>query len=174
VINATAAYAAARHLGIPPEEIAEGLGECRPEWGRMETRATAHGAFLLEDVYNASPASYRAALDVMTARTAARKYVVAGDMLDLGDHAEDAHRELGRALGEAGLEGLYVLGDWRKVVAEAAWENGLQRQRIRWGLDHEGIVKDLERTLHPGDVVLVKGSRDMRMEKISRALAPAT
>ena len=103
VVNALAAAGAGRALGLALDQIAAGLEAARPAKGRCVWRRSG-GITILDDTYNANPSSVRAALDTLAAGAgAARRVVVLGDMLELGEGAEAAHREAGRAVAAAGV-----------------------------------------------------------------------
>jgi UDP-N-acetylmuramoyl-tripeptide--D-alanyl-D-alanine ligase len=168
VINALAAAAAGIALGIPLPEIARGLASGRPVKGRCVWRS-AGDVHILDDTYNASPVSVRAALDTVTARRrGGRLVVVLGDMLELGTMTEEAHREVGRAVAAAGVDELVALGRHAQQAVEAAREAGMAE--AQWMRTFEDTVAHLLKRVVPGDVVLVKGSRGMRMERVVDAL----
>jgi UDP-N-acetylmuramoyl-tripeptide--D-alanyl-D-alanine ligase len=161
--NALAAAGAAAAIGVPAEAVAEGLGRAEPPHDRLEIRRVGD-ITLLDDVYNASPASAAAALDVLGQLAApGRALILFGDMLELGVESEPGHRAVGRAVARSPARALATVGE-----AAAAWlrpEAGLPgpacaspEEAADWAL---GEVR-------PGDTVLVKGSRGMQME---RALA---
>jgi UDP-N-acetylmuramoyl-tripeptide--D-alanyl-D-alanine ligase len=157
-------------LGWPLEEIARGLSEARPAAGRCVWR-DAGGVSILDDTYNANPVSVRAALETVAARRAAssgRLIVVLGDMLELGAIAEEAHQEMGRSVVAAGADEFVGVGRFARLAVETARGAGLA------GAHHattfEDTVAHLLKGVAPGDVVLVKGSRGMRMERVVDAL----
>lgn len=164
VQNALAAAAIGHALGLPPEEIAAGLGDARPAKGRCVWRQ-AGAVRVLDDTYNASPASLRAALATLEAgRRGGRLVVTLGDMLELGDIAVEAHREAGRAIAAAGVAELIGMGRLAREAVDAAREAGLVESRHTMTL--EDTVAHLLKRLAPGDALLVKGSRGMRMERV--------
>lgn len=168
VSNALAAAAAAVALDVPLGEVARGLGGARPVKGRCVWRE-AGGVWLLDDTYNAGPASLRAALDTALARPRPGRLVVAlGDMLELGALADEAHREAGRQVAAAGAAVLVGLGPRTALAVEAAREAGLTE--AEHAATFEDVVASLLKRLAPGDVALVKGSRGMRMERVVDAL----
>ena len=168
VTNALAAAGAAVALGFSLAEIAAGLADARPVKGRCVWR-TAGEIRLLDDTYNANPASVRAALDTVVAhRGGSRVIAVLGDMLELGAIADEAHREVGRHAAGAGVDALVGMGRHARALVEAARAAGVaQAQHTE---TFEDTVAFLMKELVPGDLVLVKGSRGMRMERIVDAL----
>ena len=167
-MNALAAAAVGAALGFTLEEIARGLAAARPIGGRGVWREVG-GVRILDDTYNANPVSVRAALETVTAgRNAGRLVAVLGDMLELGGIAEEAHREIGRAVVAAGADELVGVGRLALLAVEAAREAGLAE--ARHATTFEDTVAHLLKRLVPGDTVLVKGSRGMRLERVVDAL----
>jgi len=168
VTNALAAAGAGLALGLGLEAIVGGLAAARPAKGRCVWRA-AGDVRILDDTYNANPASVRAALaTVATHREGARLVVVLGDMLELGPGAEAAHREIGRAAAETGAAVLVGMGRHAAALVEAGRAAGVADAHHTETF--EDTVAFLLKALVPGDLVLVKGSRGMRMERIVDAL----
>jgi len=167
VYNALAAIAVARHLGLSWEEIAAGLENPQAHL-RLVPLPAVGGATLLDDTYNASPYSCRAALDLL-AELSGRKVAVLGDMYELGTFEEEGHRRVGR-WAAAVVEELHTLGPRARWIAEEAVASGMPAERVHPATTHEEVIQALRGRLRPGDVVLVKGSRAMEMERIVEAL----
>src|SRR5438876_884739 len=168
VMNALAAAAVGAALGFTLDEIARGLAGVRPVAGRCVWRE-AGGVRILDDTYNANPVSVRAALDAVAARRGAGRLVaVLGDMLELGGIADEAHRDIGRAAVAAGSDASAGVGRLALFAVEAAREAGLAE--ARHATTFEDTVAILLKRLVPGDTVLVKGSRGMRLERVVDAL----
>jgi UDP-N-acetylmuramoyl-tripeptide--D-alanyl-D-alanine ligase len=170
VTNALAASAVAYAAGMPAEAIRQGLDRVQAPTMRMEVRRLASGAMVLNDCYNANPASMEAALQTVGATTARRRLAVLGEMRELGAHAEAAHRDLGRALASAGLDAVFLLGPAMRLVEREARSAGMPADRIVWAADHEALAGHLAGTLHEGDLVLLKGSRGAALEKVLERL----
>lgn len=172
VANALAAAAAACVLNVPLETIVHGLEAFRPGKGRMETQLLENDLLLIEDSYNANPVSMRAALVALdeTGRdTGGRRVAVLGDMLELGENSAELHHEIG-VLAARCCDLLVVLGAQAQAVAEGARSGGLGADQVLLPGDHEAAALRLGTWLRAGDRVLVKGSRGMRMERVSAAL----
>ena len=168
VLNALAAAAVGVALGVPLEAIARGLAEAQPVAGRCVWRAAGQ-VRILDDTYNANPVSLRAALETVAAgRGAGRLVVVLGDMLELGAITEEAHRDAGRAAVAAGADELVGVGRSALWAVEAARAAGLAQ--AHHATTFEDTVAHLLKRLVPGDTVLVKGSRGMRLERVVDAL----
>lgn len=173
VHNALAAAAAASALGIEGDLIAQGLEAFRPLRGRMERVELPEGVLLLEDSYNANPLSVTAALTTLDeSAPAGRRVAVLGDMLELGDTSAGLHRQIGLTASRR-ADYLVLLGEMAEEVASGAFHGGMAAQRVRIVASHEEATSVLHQLLQPGDRVLVKGSRGMRMEKVADALRSA-
>ena len=163
VMNALAAVSAAWALGVPAEAISAGLQNYQGIYGRLQHKSGRNGALLIDDSYNANPDSMRAAIMVLAA-LAGTRLLVLGDMGELGDDAAAAHAEIGAFAKQAGIEGLYTLGELSRQAA-AAFGNG-----ARHFDDRDALQTDLLPRLGPGVTVLVKGSRFMQMERVVEVL----
>jgi UDP-N-acetylmuramoyl-tripeptide--D-alanyl-D-alanine ligase len=169
VTNALAAAATGLAVGLSLADVATGLERARPAKGRCVWREVA-GVRILDDSYNANPAAMRAAFDTVAAHLGqSRLVVVLGDMLELGSHAEAAHAELGREVAARGAAEFVGLGPHMKLAVEAAREAGLAE--AQHATTFEDTVAHALKRVARGDVVLIKGSRGMRMERVVDALA---
>ncbi|MDP2783384.1 MAG: UDP-N-acetylmuramoyl-tripeptide--D-alanyl-D-alanine ligase [Sulfurimicrobium sp.] len=162
VRNALAATAAATALGIGTATIAAGLQQFGGVKGRLQRKPGLHGATLIDDSYNANPASVKAAIAVL-ASMPGKKILVLGDMGELGPDACAMHRELGAAAKQAGVDILFAHGDLCREAAAEFGENAWFFERI------EELLADLENLLAPDVTVLVKGSRFMQMERVVKS-----
>ena len=176
VANALAAAAAATAAGARLEHVVAGLGAVRPVPGRLQFKMAASGAWLIDDSYNANPSSVRAGIGVL-AELDGRKWLVLGDMAELGDFSETAHREIGTFAREHGVERLFTTG---ALAALAAQTFGPGAQSFT---DTPALASALASTLASastrasastgpaGDVrILIKGSRVNRLERVVEAL----
>lgn len=163
VANALAAAAAAGAAGAAPSEIAAGLAAVRPVRGRLELKAGLRHARLIDDTYNANPASLEAGLAVLAAYPG-RRWLVLGDMGELGPDAPAYHERVGRSARRCGIERLYAAGVLSKFAAAAFGDGG------RHFADRDALVTALREDLGPDTTVLVKGSRAMQMERVVAAL----
>ncbi len=170
VMNALAAAAAALALGAGLEDVASGLAEAEGGEMRMEMVRLGAGIRLLNDAYNASPLSMRAALDTLAALEAERKVAVLGDMLELGKFSAEAHREAGRRAAAAGVELLITVGKQARETAAGAVEAGLDQERVLGCETAEEAAEECAARVRPNDLVLLKGSRGVRLERVAEAL----
>lgn len=150
--------------GIAPAEIAEALSSARLTGGRMETKAV-NGIHFIDDSYNANPDSMKAGLTAIAAlQITGRKIAVLGRMGELGVHAVEGHREVGRHAAAMTLDAVFTIGEEAALISDAAKAAGLSETRNF--TSHEACSAHLKTILQPGDAVLLKGSRSAGMEKV--------
>ncbi|MCW8906816.1 MAG: UDP-N-acetylmuramoyl-tripeptide--D-alanyl-D-alanine ligase [Sedimenticola sp.] len=162
-MNALGAIAVAQEAGASLSEIESGLARIAPVRGRLQPLAGRGGVMLLDDSYNANPDSVSAAIRVLAAAPG-RRFLLLGELGELGEGTLDFYRELGVEAREAGIQHLYAVGG----AAEAARTFGEGGAGFE---SQEQLLDQLQQVLQPGDRVLVKGSRFAAMERIVNALA---
>lgn len=166
VVNALAVIALAERWGIAADRIAEGLRTIRLTGMRIEMIKANSGLTILNDAYNASPTSMRAAIQLLHELTGyGRKFVVLGDMLELGPRAAEYHREIGEMIDPGEISHIYVFGPLASHIAEGARKR-FAPDRVSVFDDKPRLIGALTAETAPGDVVLVKGSRGMRLEQV--------
>ena len=166
ITNALAAAAVGIQLGLSYDKIKAGLQSFTPVSGRMNILHLPNQVHIIDDTYNANPASMEVALTTLQKmRTGSRGVFVAGDMLELGDQASPLHIRIGTQAAQTGISRLYARGEYADKVASGAIEAGMAAADMITG-SHAEIIADLTEWLRPGDWVLVKGSRGMAMEKV--------
>lgn len=171
VNNALAAVAVGLQAGVPLEQAVQALGEFRPPRMRLEVVRAPGDVLVLNDAYNASPLSVEAALEAARAlRTGRRLVAVLGEMRELGELEVPAHREVGRRCAVEGVDLLVAVGQASRELAHAAVQAGLARDRVVWVPDAQAAALELSGRLRAGDVVLVKGSRAVGLERVVEAL----
>lgn len=171
VPNATGAATAAMAAGATLDHVVQGLAAYRPPKGRMAPSPIAPGATVIDDSYNANPASMRASLEALASLAGERGGIaVLGDMGELGDTGTAAHRDAGRWAAELGLRGLVALGDHAGRMVEAARAAGMDESRTHVAGSPEAASRWVRQRLREGDWVLVKGSRAMKLERVVQAL----
>jgi UDP-N-acetylmuramoyl-tripeptide--D-alanyl-D-alanine ligase len=166
-LNALGAIAAATAAGANLDAVARGLAEFRPIAGRLQAKAGRNGVTLIDDSYNANPDSVRAAIAVLVHATGP-KWLVLGDMGEVGQQGAAFHREIGECARAAGVDRLLTLGELTPHAVDAFGPGAEHFVRS------EDLVAAIESDLAPDVTVLVKGSRFMRMERIVAALGGAT
>lgn len=175
LLGAHSAYAAlfalavARELGIRLEEAAERLAALEPLEGRLRPLEGRRGVTILDDSYSATPASAAAALEVLGAFPARRRVAVLGEMLQLGEHTAEAHRELGLRAAAA-VEALVTVGELGRLLGQEAARAGLPAEHVHVTYSPADALAALEAYLAPGTVVLVKGSMENRLEVVVEGL----
>lgn len=168
--NALCAAAAACAMGADLEDIRQGLEKFTPVNMRSAIENVG-GIYILNDTYNANPASMVAAVDMLKSlKEGKQKFVVQGDMLELGENAATAHRDLGIYIAGVGIDGLISVGEFAEYVAEGATGAGMSGDRVIVCRDNVQTLEKIKEWLHKGDLLLVKGSRGMKMERIIEGL----
>jgi UDP-N-acetylmuramoyl-tripeptide--D-alanyl-D-alanine ligase len=170
VINALAAIGIAQQFGVTPANIAVGLHSLQMTSMRIEKLSSASGLIVLNDAYNASPASMRAALQLVEQLTGYnRKIVVLGDMLELGAEEDEFHRSIGRELSAEKIDYIFTFGRLAHHIAEEALQS-FGTSRVYAFDDKQKLIDTLSELAKPDDLVLVKGSRGMRLEQVVQSL----
>jgi len=162
-LNALAATAAALALDIDLDVVAAALADVQSLAGRLESRSMPGGWTLIDDSYNANPGSLYAALQVLATRPRPR-WLVLGNMAELGRDSAKLHREIGHNVRDLGVERLFVIGDHARDVADA-FGSGAEVFT-----DHDALADRLLDSLEPGLTCLVKGSRSAHMEQVIERL----
>jgi UDP-N-acetylmuramoyl-tripeptide--D-alanyl-D-alanine ligase len=178
VYNALAAAAVASYFGASPEQIASRLATSEPSKMRGELIRLANGVTVIDDSYNSNPQallqSVRAMLEVSASRAPVRRVVAAGEMLELGDHGPDLHRKCGREIAALGIDVLIgVRGLASELIAGAVECPGNALRLTSFCETPEEAAEILVAGAVPGDVILVKGSRGVRMEIVVEKLKAA-
>lgn len=170
VQNALAAISTALTLNFDDETIEKGLLSYSGDRMRMNIIET-DGVKVINDAYNAAPASVSSALKVLSEIGAnKRKWAVLGDMLELGDWAEDAHREIGMQVAESGIDYLVGIGDLARWYVEGALDHGMPLENTRLFQNAEDVKSYLRQKIVKGDVILFKGSRRMNLDVLATKL----
>lgn len=151
-------------------DIAARLENFEPLPGRMHLLSGRNHTFLIDDTYNASPASAKAALQVMQALSAPRKILILGDMLELGAAGESEHEDLAEAVEASGASLVIAVGKHMRSLYDALRARGHSRGELMWFPDPLSVAPVVLNLLHPKDLVLLKGSQSMRLEMITAKL----
>lgn len=171
VHNALAAVATGLAEGVSLEEAVAALRDFRPPPMRLEVLQLRDGVVLVNDAYNASPLSVEAALEAVRVLRGGRRLVaVLGEMRELGEFRRAAHEEVGRRCARDGVDVLVAVGEGARELAEAARKAGLPESCVWWFPDAESAVGTVAALVLPGDLVLVKGSRAVGLERVAQAL----
>jgi len=167
---AGAACAVGVIFGMNLIEISSAFLSYVPPRGRMNLLEGIKGSYILDDTYNSSPASLRLALDTLQSLPAKRKIAVLGDMLELGEFSEPAHRDAGRHMAKA-CDIVFAVGLRMQFAKDELVAHGFkENENIFYFEDSEAAGLKLKETVREGDLVLVKGSQGMRMEKVVKEI----
>jgi len=169
VYAALAAASVALAYGIEPYVIAERLADFRAQPGRLNPLRGKEGALILDDTYNASPAAALAALDVLALFPKGGRIAVLGDMAQLGERAEEYHRQVGAKAAQV-ADFLVTQGELARLIALEALARGFPEESAAVVYRHQDAIAAVEKHLRPGSTVLVKGAQELRMERIVQGL----
>jgi UDP-N-acetylmuramoyl-tripeptide--D-alanyl-D-alanine ligase len=163
VTNALCAAAAAAAAGVSMDHIVAGLGAVQAVKGRLQFKKTRHGAWLIDDSYNANPSSVYAGIEVL-AQLDGRRWFVFGQMGELGSFADEAHREIGTFARTHGIERLFAVGEDARLTVQTFGAGA------EWFADTTALAQAVDEVLTPDVRLLVKGSRSNRLERVVEAL----
>ena len=171
--DALAAIAVGEELGIAHDDIKSALAAFKAPEKRSNVIPSRRGFVVIDDTYNASPASVKSALKTLSMMEGDRKIAVLGDMLELGEHAVEVHLEIGRTVQESGIDALVAVGELAKLIARGAIDAGMPISAVSEFEDSAQAANEVPSKVREQDVVLVKGSRAMKMERIVEGLNAA-
>ncbi len=170
VLNALAAMLAAESFGISFEKMNEAFSTFKLTNMRMEMLEGAKGEKIINDAYNASPTSMKAAIELVSRMTGfSKKILILGDMLELGPQEEDFHYEIGRGINGHGVDYVFTIGTLGKHIARGARQS-LPEERVFSFLEKEPLIEEVKKYTDSNTLILVKASRGMRLEEIVKAL----
>ena len=162
-MNALAAAACCLNLDIPLTSIKSGLDKVKPVKGRLQLKQGKQGARIIDDTYNANPTSYNAALNVLN-NFSGKRFMVLGDMGELGESEQQLHTEAGKNARDAGIDNLFTIGQLSINAAESFGKDATHFE------SYEALNNTLLEKLDNNTTVLIKGSRSMHMERVVDAL----
>lgn len=167
VVNALAAIAVGIRAGLQLAQSVEALRELTATAGRLNI--IENGSIrIIDDCYNASPASTKASLDVLAHLASSNRIAILGDMFELGSESEAGHREVGAFVAKLGIEGLIAVGEMSQWIADAARSAGMSA--VRHIATVEAAIDEAANLVPVGATVLVKASRGMQLERIVERL----
>lgn len=168
--NFLAAAGVGLSFGIPLLDISRSAAELRPLPMRGEAHRLHDDMVLIDDSYNSNPAALSSALESLGGIKAVRHMAVLGDMLELGAEENRFHSEAGRMLHKLGWDGLITVGSLSRKMADGAIKAGMDGKKIHSFEDVESVCREIMGILQPGDLILVKGSRGIRTDRIVKFL----
>ena len=172
IYNALAAIAVSRQFGASYGLIRKAISGYKPVNMRLEVEKIG-GFHIINDSYNSNPMSMKAALEAVKYYPARAKWIVAGDMLELGRRSAGFHRMIGELIAHSDFEGILTFGELSKDILREAMKNGMRKEFLWHCSTHDEIVDILKRLLKKNDMVLLKGSRSMKMEEVVNKLRRA-
>lgn len=155
-------------MGLDMKKSAEGIRKYQPSKYRMEIKSVS-GKTLIEDFYNANPDSLRASIETFRQMQGERKVAVLADMLELGEISEKEHMNAGIQASEI-FDVIICIGSDAKYIGKGAIENGFDKGRVYYFANNEEAVSEINSILRPGDAVLMKGSRGMKLEEVAESI----
>ena len=155
-------------MGLDMKKSAEGIRKYQPSKYRMEIKSVS-GKTLIEDFYNANPDSIRASIETFRQMQGERKVAVLADMLELGAISEKEHMNAGIQASEI-FDVIICIGSDAKYIGKGAIENGFDKGRVYYFANNEEAVSEINSILRPGDAVLMKGSRGMKLEEVAESI----
>jgi UDP-N-acetylmuramoyl-tripeptide--D-alanyl-D-alanine ligase len=165
VYNALFAIAVADHLGFSPEQIKQGLRRYHKQMGRLIVYRLNNEIRVIDDTFNANPNSVKAALNVLNQIGGHNKIAVLGSMSELGKYNQRGHKEVGKYVGKNRVSRLFTYGKSARIIRATAISNGFPAGRAVHTNDREVLHKRLKAMIHPGTIILIKGSHDKQMYK---------
>jgi len=170
VLNVLAAIALADHLHINLQDIQNGLNNLEVTGMRMERISARKGFLIINDAWNASPVSMKAAIDTLSNLDGFNKNVlVLGDMLELGEKENEFHEQIAKSIDMTKIHSVLTIGHLSKIISDAL-SDSKREGLVRHFASKEELVSACNQLLNKGDVILVKGSRGLKLEDICNSL----
>ncbi|PSA91173.1 UDP-N-acetylmuramoyl-tripeptide--D-alanyl-D-alanine ligase [Bacillus atrophaeus] len=170
VLNAIAAFAAGIHFGITPDNAAKGLSGLKVTGMRLELLKSESGVSIINDAYNASPTSMKAAIELIESMEGyGKKMLVLGDMLELGDLEQEFHTECGAVINPAAIDYVFTYGKLGAFIAAGAHRH-FDQERVSHFNDKTELLQAVAEKAEKGDLILFKASRGMKLEEIVKDL----
>ena len=168
--NALLAIIVGLNYNIPVESIIKGIENYKGSNMRLNIISIKDNISIINDCYNASPDSMKSAIEVLTKIKSNSKIAVLGDMLEMGEFADNSHYEIGKICFEKKVDIIVAIGEKARFIAKGALDKGFKKDNIYTIKDNNEASQILDNVLRPNDVVLIKGSRGMKMEEIVQSL----
>lgn len=170
VLNAMAAMLVAHHFGIPFEKMNEAFSTLKLTNMRMEMVEGSKGEIIINDAYNASPTSMRAAVELITGMTGfSKKIIILGDMLELGQEEKNFHYNIGKSINGKEIDYVFTFGKLGEYIAQGARQS-LPDDRVFTFFEKENLIQEVKKYTDSETLILVKASRGMKLEEVVKAL----
>ena len=166
-LNGVQAAAIGLDFGLSQEEVKQGIEAVQPVDKRMQVLKSG-GILYINDAYNANPESLRAAIDFLVqfpVQPGKKRFLVVGDMLELGEQSQHLHREIGQYLADKPIDFVFCYGEQARLICQTLSAAG-KSDNYQWFGEHKSVAGAIREQAAPGDVVLIKGSRGMAMENV--------
>ena len=170
VLNSLCAVSVGKMLNLSNEEIKNGISNFELTKKRMEIINLKNNIKLINDAYNASEDSMKAAIKYLSEINGKRKIAILGDMFELGDFAEELHRKVGEEVAKNNIDLLYLIGENSKFIQEEAIKNGININNIIYFNSREEIIEKVKKEMKEDDVILLKASNGMKLFEIAEKL----
>lgn len=165
--NLMAAAAVGLACGLEPDLVWRGLKKCKTVWGRNQILKTDSGAKVIFDAYNANPDSVSALVEnVSRLNVSGKRVAILGEMLEMGGHSDSVHEEVGEKIGEGQYDIVWFVGPSRESFERGLRKNNFQKSLYISNSYDEDIATKIQSVLQAGDIVLIKGSRGMKLERV--------
>ena len=169
IYSILSAVAVGIHFGFNLVEMSEILSEFQPLAGRMKMIKGINRSLIIDDTFNSNPSSALSALETVEKLEALRKIAVLGDMLELGEQCEIGHKEVGKVVPKS-IDFLFTYGSRSEVIARQARKSGMKKENIFHFKNIDKLIELLKNIIQNEDIILVKGSRAMHMERVVREI----
>ena len=173
ILNALCGVAVGKLLGLNKKEITNGIQNLKLTSKRMEINHLKNNIIMINDSYNASYESMKAAILTLKNMKGKRKIAVLGDMFELGEFSEKLHREVGIEISKNKIDQLFLIGENAKYIGEEAEKRGLDKKDIFYFKNKELLLDQLKNNLQEGDIILFKASNGMKLFEIAENLKKA-
>ena len=170
VLNALCSALLGRMMNLTNQEIAQGIGKLELTKKRMEVTVLKNEIKIINDSYNASYESMKAAIEYLSAMENGRKIAVLGDMFELGEYAEELHKKVGEEVAKNNIDILLCCGENAKYIAKEAEEKGMPKEKIYYKENLKELEQTLKKLLKPQDNVLIKASNGMQFFKLAERI----
>ncbi len=166
ILNALCGALVGKMVNLSNEEIQKGISSFELTKKRMEIINLENDITIINDSYNASLDSMKAAIEYLSNTNSNRKIAVLGDMFELGDFSEELHRKVGLEVAKNKIDLLFVIGNDSKYIAEEAEKNGMKKENIIYFAEREELIEKLKNIMEKGDIILFKASNGMKLFEI--------
>ena len=167
ILNSLCAFSVGKLLNLKNEEIINGIKKLKLTSKRMEINHLKNNITIINDSYNASYESMKAAISTLKNMQGKRKIAILGDMFELGEYSEKLHREVGKEIYKNNIDKIYLIGNYSKYIGEETEKLGFNRNNIYYFEEKKLLIKNLEKNINNGDTILIKASNGMKLFEVA-------